>query len=305
MPLLREDAGIYSGRGTGDAERLRGFILASFGSTGLPEAALPYVLEELETGRNPYTVAAAARAVRRANPPPAGAAALIERALTRIRRRDDYVDFDAPSAGGGAGPTTATAELAAALADLTPARACCGGSSGRATAPSSLPPDATARLGAIAVEDQDGTALTLGALLRGRASLLTFFYTRCMNPEKCSLTISKLARLQRIVAAAALEERIVLTAISYDPAFDLPKRLRDYGEARGLRFGATCRLLRTTGPFDELRDLLSLGVGYGEATVNRHRLELFLFRPDGSIAEVRTRRLWDEEELFAGLAAMA
>ena len=43
---------------------MRGYLLAAFEEAGLPEGALPYVLEELESGRNAYLVAAAARARR-------------------------------------------------------------------------------------------------------------------------------------------------------------------------------------------------------------------------------------------------
>ena len=42
------------------------------------------------------------------------------------------------------------------------------------------------------VQDQNGTVTTFGDLLRTRPSVLTFFYMRCANPNKCSLTISKL-----------------------------------------------------------------------------------------------------------------
>jgi protein SCO1/2 len=302
LPLLREDAAIYAGRGTGEAERLRGFIMASFAATGLPDAALPLVLEELETGRNPYALAAAARAMRGAAALPAGVEALIERAIARIRGDDDYVDFDDPAPPTSARDTTAVAELEAALATLTPRPACCAREAAADPGPA-LGREQLDRLRAAALEDQDGRRTTLGDLLRGRAGLVTFFYTRCMNPEKCALTISKLAGLRARIEAAGLADRVALAALSYDPGYDLPERLGAYGAARGLAFGDTCRLLRTIGPFEPLRGLLGLGVGYGEATVNRHRIELLVLRPDGSLADHRTRRLWDVDEMFAALAA--
>src|SRR3989442_13246527 len=65
--LLPEQSPIYVDRGTNEAERLRGYLLASFELIGLPAAAMPFVLEELESGHNPYAVAAAAKAVRGAD----------------------------------------------------------------------------------------------------------------------------------------------------------------------------------------------------------------------------------------------
>ena len=61
--LLPEQSAIYAGRPSGDAERLRGYVLASFEQTGLPETAMAFVVEELESGNSPYVVAAAAMVV--------------------------------------------------------------------------------------------------------------------------------------------------------------------------------------------------------------------------------------------------
>jgi cytochrome oxidase Cu insertion factor (SCO1/SenC/PrrC family) len=125
-----------------------------------------------------------------------------------------------------------------------------------------------------------------------------------MNPERCSLTITKLARVAALISEAGLDNDIAVAAISYDPGFDLPERLRIYGAARGFAFSSNCRLLRTTGSFPEVRDLLGLGVSYGQATVNRHRIELLLLCPDGGLAAYRTRRLWPEGELFEELVRL-
>src|SRR5712691_10818479 len=110
--LLAEQSPVYAGRSTNEAERLRGYVLASFETTGLPLAALPYVYEELESGRNPYTVAAAAKAVRGAPSPPESVVPLLVQAVERICSADDAVWFDsyAPAAGRRS-PTTALMEL--------------------------------------------------------------------------------------------------------------------------------------------------------------------------------------------------
>ena len=92
--LLAEQSPLYAGRSTGDAERLRGYLLASFKSMGLPASAMPFVIEELESGLNPYVVAAAAKALRGARDFPDRVAALLIAAIERIRGSDDAVDFD-------------------------------------------------------------------------------------------------------------------------------------------------------------------------------------------------------------------
>ncbi|MEA2937948.1 MAG: hypothetical protein QOC56_1452, partial [Alphaproteobacteria bacterium] len=83
VALLAEQAPLYAGRGTNEAERLRGYMLASFQAIGLPPAAMHYVLEELQTGLNPYTVAAAAKALRGAANPPDAVVRLLLLAIDR------------------------------------------------------------------------------------------------------------------------------------------------------------------------------------------------------------------------------
>ena len=92
--MLSEQSPSYAGRGTNETERVRGYVLASFESAGLPPEGMPFVLEELELGNNPYTVAGAARALRGAREVPADAPALLVRAIERLRGADDVVWFD-------------------------------------------------------------------------------------------------------------------------------------------------------------------------------------------------------------------
>ena len=47
--LLSESAPVYDDRGAAVTARLRGWVLASFAEVGLPRAALPHVLAELES----------------------------------------------------------------------------------------------------------------------------------------------------------------------------------------------------------------------------------------------------------------
>src|SRR6185295_11809896 len=78
-------------------------------------------------------------------------------------------------------------------------------------------------------EDQDGATVTFKEFFQGQPSIVVFFYTRCDNPLKCSLTITKLARIQKLLEEHGLADRIRTAAITYDPAFDLPQRIRGYG----------------------------------------------------------------------------
>jgi protein SCO1/2 len=343
--ILAEQSPLFAGRGTNEAERLRGYILASFETAGLPPETVPFVLEELETGQNIYTVAAAARALRGTQEPPAEAPALLVAAIERLRRADDIVSFDSfeplPPSGNG---STALAELARTLALLGPsakpaladlqalldregeafsptlraelaeaveaaarpdasAPACCSSHHGAKTVAPNIATAARTDLSDLALEDQDGTRLSFAEAFAGRQSALAFFYTRCMNPQKCSLTVTRLARLSSLVELEGLDAHVA--GITYDPGFDHPTRLKTYGADRGMIFSKRCSLLRTLGPFDPLREAFELGVGFGPVTVNRHRLDLIVLDRSLGVAKRFERRLWHEKAAFEALRAAA
>ena len=92
--LLPERISLYDGRSVNATVRMRGYILAGFEQTGLPDAALPYVLEELENGRDAYLTAGAARALRGLDPPTSQVVRYLLKAVENIRYVDDAVTFE-------------------------------------------------------------------------------------------------------------------------------------------------------------------------------------------------------------------
>jgi cytochrome oxidase Cu insertion factor (SCO1/SenC/PrrC family) len=331
--MLPEQSSLFAGRGANEAERLRGYVLAGFETAGLPPEAVPFVLEELETGRHPYTVAAAARALRGAEDVPAEAPGLLVDAIARLRDSDDAVSFErfepVPASGNA---VTALAELARTLAFLGPrassagarlralmvregdsfapairaelaaavqaldvsTRDCCHAEHPETRAPAA--PTTLTELADLELEDQDGAWVTFAQAFSGRPTALAFFYTRCNNPEKCSLTVTRLARLARGLATEQIDANVA--GVTYDPGFDRPARLKSYGAERGMSFSPRCSLLRTVGAFDPLADALELGVGFGPVTVNRHRLDLVVLDPSLTVVERFERRLWHEKSVL-------
>jgi len=347
LELLPEGSPLYAGRGTNDAERLRGYLLASFENVGLPPEAVPFVLEELEIGRHPYAVAGAARALRGAHTMPREAPSLLVVAIARLRGNDDVVSFDdfAPEAAIE-GSVTALGELATTLSLLGPqakaalptlrslvadddrrfspsvraalgealeslarpetAACCCGPAPVAELSPSAVQVRTRApkpQLATLLLENQDGERLSFAEAFSSRPTALAFFYTRCTNPEKCSLTVTRLARLAQRLAADKLDANVA--GISYDPGWDNPGRLRRYGSDRGMRFSPRCTLLRTVSAFDPLIEAFELGVGFGPVTVNRHRLDLVVLDGELGVVQHFERRLWSEESVHAVLRSLA
>ena len=150
---------------------------------------------------------------------------------------------------------------------------------------------------ATAFEDHNGETTTFADFFIGRPSIVTFFYTRCDNPQKCSLTVSKLARVQQQLADRGVADRIRTAAITYDPGFDLPSRLRAYGHGRQMRMDADHRLLRTTEEIEPLRRYFNLGVNFIGSLVSRHRIEIYILDGAGRIAATFRRIHWHERDV--------
>lgn len=333
LSLLHEGASLYHGRGAGEAEQLRAYLMVAIAEAGFADALLPFIIEELETGLNPYGLAAASRAARQASVVPESLAELLLRASERISSADQYVSYERYPPPPGSGLTTAIGEIVMTLSlagaaghdalvairdrakagtalsssvlaglersldDAVRSPCCC--SSREPPSETETPPAALSLSGLehIQLQNQDGEYTTIGAFFSEMASLVAFFYTRCENPNKCSLTISKLGEVIRLTGRMDPAGRVKVAGLSYDPEYDLPSRLRRYGDDRKLPFGDRCQLLRTIGSFDAVRDRLRLGVGYGSSTVNRHRIEILIVDANGRIAGARTRRLWDVWEV--------
>jgi protein SCO1/2 len=347
--LLPERLSLYDGRSANATVRMRGYILAAFEQTGLPDAAFPYVLEELENGRDAYLVASAAKALRGLDSPTSRVVPFLFKAVENIRYVDDSLTFESYKPRWPiTNYTTALTEIFrtfgwlgaqanSALPDLEalqkerfhefsrPIRAeiedaierirsdgraahdCCGA----VPANPSLVIHSLQKkhrkgvsISEIELDDQEGNTLTYGSFFGRKPSIVVFFYTRCDNPNKCSLTVTKLARLQRAIVEEQLEGMLRTAAITYDPAYDLPPRLKAYGENRGVTFSADNRMFRARSGFRELQEHFQLGVNFTGSTVNRHRIELFVLDSRGEIVAAFTRLQWDVQEVLKQAKAL-
>jgi cytochrome oxidase Cu insertion factor (SCO1/SenC/PrrC family) len=286
-------------------------------------------------------VAAAARALRGASETSDDMFAMLVAAAVRIASNDDNVQFETIDPGDRAVPRTgALTEIirtiaasgprarplwepidamairghvsAEAMMAIDQARRTLSGEANEHCCCAEPPPPALPtkspafrNVDDLVLEDQSGGTFKYGDFFHGRASVVTFFYTRCMNPQKCSLTVGKLAALQRRLAAIDLGSRINVGAFTYDPAYDHARRLQIYGMERGFRFDDRNRFIRTAGSFEPIAAKFDLGVGFGAATVNRHSVELLILDAKGEPARQFRRVQWDETEVVAAVKEIA
>jgi protein SCO1 len=337
LELLDERHEVYRGAGTPAVTRMRGALLLALGHRALPTTALPFVLEELESAHDAWLTAVAAHVLRKYPEPSASFAEPLLSAVLYIQHRDEIVrlaNYGGQAPGGET--TTAMSEIMQTIGWLGGAGSACvprledllaqnpgpltsamvgkaldairkdGGVAGTTHScccgdkAAAAPPSVAVRdISGLRFQDHTGAELTFADAFHGRPSIVVFFYTRCDNPTKCPLTMYRFGSLQRMLGESGFGESIGLAAITYDPAYDSPERLRQYAESWGAKPSRHHRILRTVTEFEALSDYFSLGVNFSASgIVNRHQLEAFVLDTRGRIAHVVSRRRWDEATLM-------
>ncbi len=291
--MLAEDQRHFTGLSADEADWLRGHLYAAAALSLDPVLVAEPAREDLRTTTSPVVLAGIARALRAMN---AGTEWLadLDAAAHRIRFKDIYPEFRFD-------PTSSCCRPAlTSLAELEAARVALASDSGTTAG---VARDEAEGLGTLEpafvttkLENQSGMPTDLATLANGRPLVLVLFYTRCMNPLKCSLAITRLG-----LAASQLRD-LAFVGMTYDPAFDTPHRLLGYGGTRNVAFGSNASLVRCTGDWSALRDRLELRAGYGAATINAHARELFLIDRTGRLFRLPPNWLAEPERLkaFAG-----
>ncbi len=336
--VLPQNHPIYHNRGSNQMNRIRGYIMASFEQIELPNSALMYVFEELENSKDAYMVAASAKALRGLKSPSKTISTYLCKALYNIAHKDNSVNFESykPQWNTNIKFTTATEEilltfrwlgnaanealsflddylnghiitLDSRLKKLTQETIdiikndkrvlnddCC--TPQFVTQPKKVRYE---QIKNVILEDQEGQKITFEEFFKDSYSIISFFYTRCDNPNKCSLTISKLAQLQKLIDPSNLKNQIKIAAITYDSAYDKPDRIKIYGEERKFQFNENYKSFRVVGEgFDLLKDYLQLGVNYVGSIVSQHRIELFVLGKNSIVDSEFTQLQWNPADVL-------
>lgn len=141
--------------------------------------------------------------------------------------------------------------------------------------------------------DADGRATTLDALAGGRITVVAFIYTTCVEALGCPVSHAMLYRLDRALADdPALQARVTLVTLSFDPDRDTPERMRaqaDLDEPRSRWRFATTRggteLERLLADFDQEVAKLRYEDGTWSG-LYRHVLKVFLLDPERRVRAV-------------------
>jgi protein SCO1/2 len=145
---------------------------------------------------------------------------------------------------------------------------------------------------------------------RGQALMLTFIYTRCPDPNYCTLMSSRFALLDQLLQKEPdLYGRTHLLSISFDPSYDTPAVLRSYGASYTGRYSDEKfeHWEFASGSMDQVKGIAQyFGLRYYQGTDQIiHDLKTAIIAPGGKVFKVYSGNEWTPEEAMNDLREAA
>lgn len=158
--------------------------------------------------------------------------------------------------------------------------------------------------------NQDGKRISLKDF-RGKALAITFIYTRCPLPNYCIKMSTAFSDAAKQITASDLKDKVRLLSVSFDPEYDTPKTLRDYGLGylRGTEKPDFSVWQLATGSEKEIRDIseffgLRFETDESDKTQINHSLRTIVVAPDGTARKILSGNEWTTNDLLRELQAV-
>jgi protein SCO1 len=149
----------------------------------------------------------------------------------------------------------------------------------------------------VELTNQDGNKIHFGDF-KGRAFALTFVYTRCPLPDFCIRMSNHFAKIQKLLNKdKSLDGKWHLISISFDPKFDTPKVLKNYGQSYRADLATWDFVTGDQATIMKLTNGLGLSLSDDEGGLIAHNLRTVLLDKEGKIAKVIQGNEWTPEEV--------
>ncbi len=133
---------------------------------------------------------------------------------------------------------------------------------------------------------------------RGKVVAITFIYSRCPLPDFCIRMSSHFARVQKELSAdKLLAGKWHLITISFDPAFDKPAVLKNYGKAYTKDLSTWDFVTDSMKTILELADGLELVTEDDEGGLIAHNLRTAVIDQNGILREIYRGNEWTPADL--------
>jgi cytochrome oxidase Cu insertion factor (SCO1/SenC/PrrC family) len=162
--------------------------------------------------------------------------------------------------------------------------------------------------------ESNGRPVRLAALTRGKITLLTFFYTYCVDPLGCPFAHTTLAGLRdRVRADRSLAGQVRFVSVSLDPAHDTPAAIASYAREFAVdprfewRFVTARRVSQLLPVLDDFGQDVSVETdASGRATRTlHHMLKMFLIDAGGEVREIYTLAFLQPDVMFNDMKTLA
>ncbi len=162
--------------------------------------------------------------------------------------------------------------------------------------------------------ESTGRPVRLSSLTQGKITLLTFFYTYCVDPLGCPFAHITLADLRdRVRADRSLAGRVRFVSVSLDPTHDTPAIIARYAEGFTIdpkfewRFLTAGRVPELLPVLDDFGQDVSVDVDEnGRATRTlHHMLKMFLIDPHGEVREIYSLAFLQPQVMFNDIKTLA
>jgi protein SCO1/2 len=165
-----------------------------------------------------------------------------------------------------------------------------------------------------ALLDSAGRPVLLSALTQRKITLLTFFYTYCVDPLGCPFAHTTLAGLRdRVRADRTLAGRVRFVSISLDPTHDTPAVVASYSKEFTIdpkfdwSFLTAQRVRELLPVLDDFGQDVSVETDEkGRATRTlHHMLKVFLIDACGDVREIYTLSFLQPQVMFNDIKTLA
>jgi len=149
--------------------------------------------------------------------------------------------------------------------------------------------------------NQDGKRIRFSDF-GGKVVVLTFIYTRCPLPDFCILMSNNFGKIQQLLARdPALNGKWHLVTMSFDPKFDSPKVLREYGKNYKADFTTwdfVTDLDSQGAAIMRVADGLGLTYQDDDGGLISHNLRTVVLDRKGNISTIIKGNEWSPEEII-------
>lgn len=160
--------------------------------------------------------------------------------------------------------------------------------------------------------NQDGKTIRLSQY-KGRGLALTFVYTRCPQPDQCTLMSTNFAAIEKeLQQHKDVYAKTHLLSITFDPEYDTPKVMRSYGASHSGRYSdevfkhwefatGAAEQVKAIAEYFGVRSFKDSATGKEELI---HSLRTAVIDPQGRLVKLYRGNEWKPADIAADLKSL-